>query len=95
MVGAIVGSTRRDPHVVGKPSGFMLDDIAAACALPKARICMVGDRLDTDILFGKNGGLTTCLVLSGERGGAMWPCLAFLSSDSVQQKYSKVRYSVV
>eukprot|EP00983_Pelagomonas_calceolata_P128992 1161566-Pelagomonas_calceolata.AAC.6 len=32
---------------------------------------MVGDRLDTDIMFGKNGGLSTCLVLSGE--GA-WCC---------------------
>lgn len=26
---------------------------------------MVGDRLDTDILFGQNGGLTTMLCLSG------------------------------
>ena len=27
----------------------------------------VGDRLDTDIMFGKNGGLATTLVLSGEQ----------------------------
>jgi phosphoglycolate phosphatase len=29
MVGAIRGSTKREPTVVGKPSGFMLDNIAA------------------------------------------------------------------
>ena len=26
---------------------------------------MIGDRLDTDIQFGKNGGLSTLLVLTG------------------------------
>lgn len=65
MVGAIVGSCKREPIVVGKPSDFMLDNIATTFNLNKSQICMVGDRLDTDILFGKNGGLTTALVLSG------------------------------
>lgn len=65
MVGAIVGSTKREPIVVGKPSEFMLDNIANTLGLARNQICMVGDRLDTDIMFGKNGGLTTCLVLSG------------------------------
>ena len=65
MVGAIKGSTQREPIVVGKPASFMLDDIAARSGLAPSQICMVGDRLDTDVLFGKNGGLTTILVLSG------------------------------
>ena len=31
----------------------------------RSRICMVGDRLDTDMAFGKNNGLQTVLTLSG------------------------------
>ena len=29
------------------------------------QFCMVGDNLDSDILFGKNAGIGTILVLSG------------------------------
>ena len=65
MVGAIKGSTKREPTVVGKPAPFMLDYIANKFDIRKDQICMVGDRLDTDILFGKDGGLRTLLVLSG------------------------------
>lgn len=65
MVGAIKGSTKREPTVVGKPAPFMLDYIADKFSIRKDQICMVGDRLDTDILFGKDGGLRTLLVLSG------------------------------
>lgn len=51
--------------MVGKPAEFMLANIADQFGLRREQICMVGDRLDTDILFGKNGGLTTMLTLSG------------------------------
>ncbi|KAK4605678.1 hypothetical protein RGQ29_000116 [Quercus rubra] len=65
MVGAIGGSTQREPLVVGKPSTFMMDYLADKFGILKSQICMVGDRLDTDILFGQNGGCKTLLVLSG------------------------------
>ncbi|KAM1387736.1 hypothetical protein ACFX2I_033699 [Malus domestica] len=65
MVGAIRGSTQREPLVVGKPSTFMMDYLANEFGILKSQICMVGDRLDTDILFGQNGGCKTLLVLSG------------------------------
>ncbi|EOA16821.1 hypothetical protein CARUB_v10005042mg, partial [Capsella rubella] len=65
MVGALVGSTQREPIVVGKPSTFMMDYLADKFKIQKSQICMVGDRLDTDILFGQNGGCKTLLVLSG------------------------------
>ncbi|MBA0824903.1 hypothetical protein Goarm_021538 [Gossypium armourianum] len=65
MVGAICGSTQREPLVVGKPSTFMMDYLANKFGILKSQICMVGDRLDTDILFGQNGGCKTLLVLSG------------------------------
>ncbi|TVU48903.1 hypothetical protein EJB05_00187 [Eragrostis curvula] len=65
MVGAILGSTKQEPVVVGKPSTFMMDYIAKKFGITTSQICMVGDMLDTDILFGQNGGCKTLLVLSG------------------------------
>lgn len=65
MVGAIKGCTGREPTVVGKPSPLMIDYLEEKLGLDKARICMVGDRLDTDILFGTDNGLQSLLVLSG------------------------------
>lgn len=53
--------------MVGKPAEFMLANIAEAFGVERKQICMVGDRLDTDILFGQDGGLSTMLVLSGTR----------------------------
>lgn len=65
--------------MAGKPSGFILADIAEKQGLDRDEICMVGDRLDTDILFGQRGGLSTLLVLSGalpgtDRCGRREPC---------------------
>ena len=43
----------------------MIDYIVDKYGCDRERICMVGDRLDTDILFGQNNGLLSCLTLSG------------------------------
>ncbi|KAK1296878.1 Phosphoglycolate phosphatase 2 [Acorus calamus] len=65
MVGAICGSTQKEPVVVGKPSTFMMDFLVERFQIDTMKMCMVGDRLDTDILFGQNAGCNTLLVLSG------------------------------
>jgi len=38
---------------VGKPSALLIDYIVQKHHTVPARMCMVGDRLDTDIAFGK------------------------------------------
>ena len=65
MTGAIKGCTGKEPTLVGKPSPLMIDYIVEKYGCDRDRICMVGDRLDTDILFGQNNGLLSCLTLSG------------------------------
>ncbi|TYZ65420.1 hypothetical protein PybrP1_002497 [[Pythium] brassicae (nom. inval.)] len=51
--------------VIGKPSQDLLKTILSTYNLDPARTCMVGDRLSTDIAFGRLGGLQTLLVLTG------------------------------
>ncbi|RKP24001.1 HAD-like domain-containing protein [Syncephalis pseudoplumigaleata] len=65
MVAAIKGCTGREPRVLGKPHQTMLDCIVAKYDLDRTRTCMVGDRLNTDIQFGVQGGMSTLLVLTG------------------------------
>lgn len=65
IVGALKGCTGRDPIVAGKPSSLLIDLIVQSKKLNSSKICMVGDRLDTDILFGNQNNLLTCLVMTG------------------------------
>jgi len=53
----------RKPVNVGKPEPYMLQLAMAEHHLKDVkRVLMVGDRLDTDILFGNNSGCRTLLV---------------------------------
>jgi len=52
--------------LIGKPNPFMIDLIKEEHSLaPGSRSVMIGDRPNTDIMFGKEAGIDTCLVLSG------------------------------
>ncbi|MCJ1286634.1 hypothetical protein MMC26_005980 [Xylographa opegraphella] len=56
----------REPVALGKPSQAMMDAIEGKFRFSREKACMVGDRLDTDIKFGIEGGLGgTLAVLTG------------------------------
>jgi len=62
-VEAVTGATVE--VIVGKPSPIILEAALATLDVPAADAVMVGDRIETDIVMGKRGGLATVLVLSG------------------------------
>lgn len=67
MMAFVEASTgRRADVIVGKPSRVILDMAAARLGLPLEALCMVGDRLYTDIALGQAAPIHTALVLSGE-----------------------------
>ena len=56
----------KEPVALGKPSQAMMDAIEGKFRFERSRACMVGDRADTDIRFGIEGGLGgTLAVLTG------------------------------
>jgi ribonucleotide monophosphatase NagD (HAD superfamily) len=54
-----------EPLVLGKPSAILGQHIIRSYGLDPARTCMLGDRLDSDILFGNNNGFESVLVMTG------------------------------
>ncbi|MBF4552281.1 HAD family hydrolase [Pseudoclavibacter sp. RFBJ3] len=60
------GTGTRCVAVFGKPSVDFFDVIAGARGLDPQRTVMVGDRLATDMAFGRAWGAGTALVLTGE-----------------------------
>lgn len=63
----VKASTGREPNlVVGKPNPLFVEKAAERVGVPVASMCMIGDRLYTDIALGATAGIPTVLVLSGE-----------------------------
>ncbi|KNC86747.1 hypothetical protein SARC_01126 [Sphaeroforma arctica JP610] len=65
MLALLKAATGRDPLVTGKPNKPMRDVVLHKFDLDPSRTLMIGDRLDTDIEFGLQGGMKTLMVLSG------------------------------
>lgn len=58
-------ATQQKAQIIGKPERFFFDLISERENVPASKCLMVGDRLDTDILFGVNSSVDTALVLTG------------------------------
>ncbi|MDD4839606.1 MAG: HAD-IIA family hydrolase [Clostridia bacterium] len=72
MIEAIRLTTDRTPDfIMGKPHTIAGERISKKYNLPHKKIAMIGDRLYTDIAFGKNCGFVSILVLSGETTAEM------------------------
>lgn len=65
LLQAVETAAQRKAETVGKPNHYMFDCVASQFSVDSERCLMVGDRLDTDILFGSNCGLKTLLTLTG------------------------------
>jgi 4-nitrophenyl phosphatase len=66
MSAPLVKASGQEPLALGKPSQAMMDAIEGKFKFDRKRACMVGDRLNTDIQFGIEGGLGgTLCVLTG------------------------------
>lgn len=63
----VKASTGREPdRIIGKPNGGIIEEAMRITGLKKEQMAMVGDRLYTDIATGKNFGMLSILVLTGE-----------------------------
>lgn len=84
LTAALETASSRKATVIGKPSRFMFECISSQFGLDPARSLMIGDRLETDVLFGSNCGLITVLTLTGV--STLEEALAYRDGQEPQQK---------
>ena len=70
-IGAIIAfieasAGRRPDVILGKPYAGIVEEALRITGLQKRELAMVGDRLYTDIATGRNFGILSILVLTGE-----------------------------
>ena len=64
MIEAATGGAT--PLVLGKPNRGIIDSVIEKYGAAPEEMLMVGDRLYTDMMLGRNAGIDTALVLTGE-----------------------------
>ncbi|XP_063707153.1 glycerol-3-phosphate phosphatase-like [Culicoides brevitarsis] len=65
IIASIENCSGRQATIVGKPSNYVCDYILRHTNVTPERTLMIGDRCNTDILFGKNCNFQTLMVESG------------------------------
>lgn len=64
-VRAVEAAAGREAVNVGKGGPWLLPFLCEEYGIRPEQACIVGDRLDTDIALGRQGGLQTVLPLTG------------------------------
>lgn len=73
VMAPLINASGQKPLELGKPSQAMMDAVEGKFQLDREKTCMVGDRLNTDIKFGVDGGLGGTLhVLTGVDNKEAW-----------------------
>lgn len=67
----------RTPYYIGKPNPLIMRAALNKLQVTRSEACIIGDRLDTDILSGIQSEIRTVLVLSGVTSLADVPLCAF------------------
>lgn len=62
---AVAKASGREAEIVGKPDAEMFSAIPGNENIDRAHSWMIGDRINTDVMFAKNVGLKSILVLTG------------------------------
>ncbi len=65
IAASITTASGVEPLVVGKPSKIIMEIALRRLGLGPREVLVIGDRLETDVMAGKNIGADTALVLSG------------------------------
>jgi 4-nitrophenyl phosphatase len=95
ILAALTAATGVIPMIVGKPERWLFQLALARLGAAPAETLMVGDRLDTDILGGRNAGLRTALVTTGVDDAAsaaakgIQPDLVLSGLDELVDRWSR------